>query len=68
MGEAILSLDPTLCKRTRQVWLLIALHAYRRNFAGHFVLLFFFSSVSNSLIVTVSHGNYNTVTLLEMIN
>ncbi len=29
---------------------------------------FFFSSVSNSLIVTVSHGNYNTDTPLEMIN
>ncbi len=32
------------------------------------VLCFFFFSVSNSLIVTVSHGNYNTVTLLVMIN
>ncbi len=27
------------------------------------VLCFFFFSVSNSLIVTVSHGNCNTVTL-----
>ncbi len=67
MGEALLSLDPTLCKNTRQVWLYIALDACRHNFAGRFVL-FFFLSVSNSLIVTVSHGNYNTVTLLEMIN
>ncbi len=32
------------------------------------MLLLFFFSVSNSLIVTVSHGNCNTVTLLEMIN
>ncbi len=32
------------------------------------VLCFFFSPVSNSLIDTVSHGIYNTVTLLEMIN
>ncbi len=31
-----------------------------------FFLLFF--PVSNSLIVTVSHGNCNTVTLSEMIN
>ncbi len=31
-------------------------------------MLLLFFSVSNSLIVTVSHGNCNTVTVLEMIN
>ncbi len=60
MWEALLNSNPMQCKGTKQVWLMCTDIVLQIVFV---LLLFLFS-----LIVIVSHGNYNTVTLLEVIN